>query len=422
MHEPESKGGKRTMMFRKYLIPVGAVVVLSCLVVAGIGGVLLVQNVPAAYRLVHGDSSGPTPAYTSRPTFTPALATATLTPLPTDAPLEPPPSPAPTFTSLPTAEATRPSQESTAAPPSATLTPSLEPPAATSLPPTPTPTPRPQWIVFETKRKDRSDYEIFVMTPSGARLTNLTNSWADDVAPVWSPDGRRVAFVSLRDTAAGKWGLGPSSVYVLEFDPATGTRVGEPFAVTGKDTDDGWPTWSPDGQRLAFESSRGGNWDIWVSHLDGSGLVNVSNHPADDRYPAWSPNGKKVAFTSNRSGNWEVWLMNADGSNPVNLTNSPGRDRYTMWSPDGRQVTFNTERDGDQEIYVMNADGSNPHNVSNSPKSTEGLADWSPEGKRLVLYSTKLGNKDIFILNLSTGKWTTVTQGPSSDEFCTWSP
>ena len=422
MREGESRDRKWVTTLRKYAVPVVGAVILLCLVVAGIGGVLLVQNVPAAYRLVHGDPASPTPAYTSRPTFTPSLSTATLTPPPTDTPPEPKPSPAPTQTDVPIVEATAPVEGPTAALPSLTPTPSPEPPTATPVPSTPTPTPRPQWLVFETKRKDRSDYEIFVMTPSGSRLTNLTNSWADDVAPVWSPDGRRVAFVSLRDTVAGKWGLGPSSVYILEFDPVTGTRVGEPFRATDKDTDDGWPTWAPNGQRIGFESSRSGNWDIWVSNLDGSGLTNLTNHPADDRYPAWSPDGKKMAFTSNRSGNWDVWLMNADGSNPVNLTNSPGRDRYTMWSPDGRQVTFNTGRDGDQEIYVMNADGSNPRNVSNSPKSTEGLADWSPDGKHLVLYSTKLGSKDIFILNLSTGKWTTVTQGPSSDEFCTWSP
>ncbi len=266
------------------------------------------------------------------------------------------------------------------------------------------------------------DYEIFVMTPTGARLTNLTNSWADDLAPVWSPDGRRVAFVSLRDTVAGKWGLGPSSIYVMDFDPTSGTRVGEPFAVTDKNTNDGWPTWSPDGQRIAFQSDRSGNWDIWAVNLDGSGLTNLTNHPSDDRYPAWSPDGNQMAFTSNRTGDSEVWLMNIDGSGAANLTKTPGQDRYTMWSPDGSQMTFSTNRDGDQEIYVMNADGSNQRNVTNSPDSTEGLADWSPNGKRLVLYSSKPGNKDLFILNLATGQWKNITQNPSSDEFCTWSP
>jgi TolB protein len=283
-------------------------------------------------------------------------------------------------------------------------------------------TERAQWIAFETKRGKFGDYEVFAIAPDGSRLVNLTNSWADDVAPVWSPDGRRVAFVSFRDTVAGKSGLGPGSIYVMDFDALTGQSRGNVMPVTGKVTNDGWPTWSPDGRRIAFHSDRSGNWDVWVISLDDSGLTNVTDHPDDDRYPAWSPDGQSIAFTSDRDGDQDVWLMNVDGSNPVNLSNTPGRDRYAMWSPDGRQIAFNTQRDGNQEIYVMEADGSNQTNVTHAPDSIEGLADWSPEGQRLVLYSDRPGNKDVFIVDLTTGRWTNITNHPTSDEFCTWSP
>jgi len=359
------------MSRKRRIIVIGAVWAIACLLTTLVAGIWLVKNVPAANRLVYGDPPSPTP-----------LPTATLT---------------------------------------------AEPPTATPKPPTPTPkppkpTPKPQWLAFETKRNGRSDYEIFVMKPDGSRLANMTNSWADDVAPVWSPGGRRIAFVSLRDTAAGKWGMGPSSVYLMDFDPATGSGGGNLVRLTGKETNDGWPTWSPDGQRIAFESERSGNWDIWVVNVDGSGLTQLTHDPADDRYPGWSPDGTKIAFTSKRSGNFDVWLMKADGSNPRNLTQMPGRDRYAMWSPDGTKIAFNTKRDGNQEIYVMNADGSKPRNITNAPDSTEGLADWSPDGKRLVVYSSRPGNKDIFILVLASGKWTNITKNPGSDEFCTWSP
>lgn len=71
------------------------------------------------------------------------------------------------------------------------------------------------------------------MATDGSRQSNLTNSWADDLAPVWSPDGRRIAFVSLRDTVTGKWNLGRNRVYLVDFDPASGLVLGEARALTG---------------------------------------------------------------------------------------------------------------------------------------------------------------------------------------------
>jgi Tol biopolymer transport system component len=281
--------------------------------------------------------------------------------------------------------------------------------------------PRPEWLVFETDRGHLGDYEVFVMTTTGTRVANLTSSWADDAAPVWSPDGQRIAFVSWRNTTTGKWSLESGDIYLLDFDPTAGAG-GDLFRLTDSTSNDGWPTWSPDGKRIAFQSERSGNWELWVINVDGTGLTQLTHHPEEDAHPDWSPDGTRIAFTSRRGGDRDIWVMNADGTNPVNLTNSKGRDRYPMWSPDGKQIAFNTRRDGDQEIYVMNADGSNQRNVTNSPNSTEGLADWSPDGKRLVLYSGRTGNKEIFILDLATGKWENISRDPASDEFCTWSP
>lgn len=282
------------------------------------------------------------------------------------------------------------------------------------------------WIAFESKRDGRSDYEVYVMATDGSRVTNLTESWADDLAPVWSPDGQRIAFVSLRDTAAGKWGLGPGSIYVMDFDPRTGAATGTATRVTNPDLNDGWPAWSPSdapgGGRIAFHSDRSGNWDIWAANLDGSGLANLTRHPGDDRFAAWSPDGSKIAFTSKRDGNADIWVMNADGSEPVNITQSRGRDQYPMWSPDGKQIAFNSKREGNLEVYVMNADGSNQVNVTLSPDSTEGLADWAPDGGRLVLYSDRTGNKEVYIVDLASGEWTNISNSPGSDEFSTWSP
>ncbi len=291
-------------------------------------------------------------------------------------------------------------------------------------PPTPTAGPatcQSEWIAFETQRGRFGDYEIYVMAPDGSCLTNLTGSWADDVAPAWSPDGRHIAFVSVRDTLSGKLDLESGEIYVLDFDPLTGRPVGEARRLTDSPAADGWPAWSPSGDRIAFHSDRSGNFDIWVMGSDGSNPVNLTNHPGDDKFPAWSPDGSKIAFASDRDGSYDIWTTNPDGSSLARLTDSPARDRYPIWSPDGARLTFNTDRDGNQEIYIMSADGSNPVNVTNTPE-IEGLADWSADGMRLVLYSERKKDKDVYVLDLATGQWTNLTNSPYSDEYCAWWP
>jgi TolB protein len=411
---------------------VAGLVVAGCLVAAIAGGVLLVQNVPGVARLVYGDPPSATPLPTLRATFTPLVPLATLTSAPTATDAVTPtatptatPSPVDTVASGTDTQdtaapaTTTPLEEASA---TASATPSPVAPTETPTPVPPTPAPRPEWIAFESDRGELGDYEIFVMATDGSRLSNLTNSWADDVAPIWSPDGRKIAFVSFRDTLSGRWNLGAGAICVMDFDPVSGVGGGNVRCLTDKAGKDGWPTWSPDSQRIAFESNRGDNWDIWVINTDGTGLANLTQSPEDELFPAWSPDGQQIAFTSKRSGNLDVWVMNRDGSNPRNLTRNPSRDRYAMWSPDGTKIAFNTSRDGDQEIYVMNADGSNPTNVSRAPNTVEGLADWSPDGQRMVLYSDRPGNKDVFIVDLASGQWTNLTQHPASDEFCSWSP
>ncbi len=83
----------------------------------------------------------------------------------------------------------------------------------------------------------------------------------------------------------------------------------------------------------------------------------ISISPTDDSDPSWSPDGKKIAFNSYRDGNGEVYIMNVDGSGQINLTDNPADDKNPSWSPDGRKITFQSNRDGGFKIYVINIDG-----------------------------------------------------------------
>ena len=124
------------------------------------------------------------------------------------------------------------------------------------------------------------NWEIYVMNADGSGVTNLTNNPAFDALAVWSPDGRRIAFTSDREDTTG--------IYVMNAD---GSGVTSLTTTLGSISAYVW-SWSPDSQRIAFESGHGNpprDCEIYVVNADGSGLTNLSNHPADDRSPAWSP-------------------------------------------------------------------------------------------------------------------------------------
>ena len=101
------------------------------------------------------------------------------------------------------------------------------------------------------------------------------------------------------------------------------------------------PLWSPDGRRLAFTRGQGGG-SVYVVNADGSGERNLTRGPVRDF--AWSPDGRKIAFDSVRDGNSEIYVVNADGSGQRRLTRNAGARPRSAWSPDGRKIAFAARR------------------------------------------------------------------------------
>ena len=109
--------------------------------------------------------------------------------------------------------------------------------------------------------------------------------------------------------------------------------------------------------RIAFTSTRDGDYEIYVMNADGSGQTNVSRSPGLDMTPRWSSDGQWIAFTSNRDGNYEVYVMKADGSQQTRLTDNPAYDYNPLWSADGQWIRFESSREW-YHFYIMRADGS----------------------------------------------------------------
>lgn len=168
--------------------------------------------------------------------------------------------------------------------------------------------------------------------------------------------------------------------------------------------------------KIAFVSTRDdGRGDIFVMNADGSGLTNLSNHPASDGHPTWSPEGDKLVFYSHRDGEAEIYVMNADGSDQTRLTYTPpGGLAYPAWSPNGQKILArgNLESGGSiYDIYVMNADGSQLSNLTNTPTSWEDDPAWSSDSSKVVFTSNRDGGIGIFTMNADGSNLTRLTSG-----------
>lgn len=149
------------------------------------------------------------------------------------------------------------------------------------------------------------------------------------------------------------------------------------------------PALSPDAQRVAFQSRRDGNWEIYILDLQNGAVTRVTNAPAYDGAPTWSPDGAQLAFESYRARNLDIWRVNADSTNPVNLTaNDPGYDFAPAWSPDGKTIVFTSWATGNKQLFAVTPNGEQRTNLSNNRFHDEQPA-WSPDSKHIAFVSNR---------------------------------
>ena len=283
-------------------------------------------------------------------------------------------------------------------------------------------------IAFVSKRD--GNFEIYVMDTDGGNPRRLTNNRHADLSPSWSPDGKRIAFISDRDGHPHRIpGWFTSEIYVMDADG------GNQQNLTNHPSDDRSPSWSPDGTRIAFQSyrdnDRNHNIEIYVMDADGSNLQRLTNNLIEDEDPSWSPDGERIVFSSAREGHFmdahknitdEIYVMAADGNNQQRLTENRNNDWEPVWSPDGKRIAFAADRKGDFvkfDIYVIDADGGNPQKLTNN-RGWDSSPSWSPDSERIAFTSEREENYEIYVMAADGGNLQNLTNNPHSDSGPAW--
>jgi TolB protein len=259
--------------------------------------------------------------------------------------------------------------------------------------------------VFSTRLsyviKDGKRYRLVISDADGQNIRNAMNSGEPIISPSWSPDGKKVAYVSFEDRKP--------VIYVHEL--ATGRRI----SLSNQKGNNSAPAWSPDGKKLAISLSKDGNTQIYGINADGTGLHRLTRGSTIDTEPQYSADGRYIYFTSDRGGNPQIYRMSADGEQvegAKRVTFKQGFVTSPRISPDGKYLAYIANVGGAFRLYILNLA------TGDAQALTDGTSDESPSfaaNGRYVLYSTKVGGKRVLAAVSVDGNSKQILSIPGSD-------
>jgi Tol biopolymer transport system component len=246
-----------------------------------------------------------------------------------------------------------------------------------------------QTVAFASGKQEGFPVSIYTVPVSGGEERLLITGPSYEWGLAWTPEGRDVVLpdsafalnpgwlwrVALRGGERerlqfGQDGIEPSIrgnrlVYVRQQVNVTTWKrklnsplsAGPPARYISSTKMDSGPQFSPDGSKIAFESTRSGHYEIWMCRSDGSGPVQLTNFNSVSGTPRWSPDGKHIVFDSVNAGNIDVFVVDSQGGPPRRLTPEASIKAVPSWSHDGRWIYFASNRSGSLQVWKMPSTG-----------------------------------------------------------------
>jgi len=229
-----------------------------------------------------------------------------------------------------------------------------------------------------------TQYALMVADADGFNPQVVVRSREPLLSPAWSPDGRRLAYVSFE--------RGNSAIYIQEISTGARELVASHRGINGA------PAFSPDGARLALTLSRTGNPEIYVMDLASKALTQITQHWSIDTEPAWTPDSQRLMYTSDRGGKPQIYEVSAAGGDPLRVTFNGDYNARATISWDGKKVAMAQGSGNVYRIAVMDRSfgglgrwqNLSPGNLDESPSfapNASMLIYAAREGQRGVLYA-----------------------------------
>jgi Tol biopolymer transport system component/DNA-binding winged helix-turn-helix (wHTH) protein len=263
------------------------------------------------------------------------------------------------------------------------------------------------WLALATEDGGQLRLELVsVTTPERRELTAPPEAYWGDHTPTFSPDGQSVAFIRAHVP-------GIEDIYIINVDG------GEPRRVTFDNRDVTGLEWSPVGESIVFSSNRAGTYSLWRVHSEGGEPDWITGGGMKLKDPAVAQHMDRIAFE-----NWvyeiNIWEVNPSGE-AERLIASTQWDRQPQFSPDGERIAFVSTRSGHAEIWTSDAGGENLTQLTSLSGPHTSQPRWSPDGDRLVFVSRPEGQADLYIVETSGAPPRRLTAHPLDEMAPSWS-